>query len=312
MANLKCAKCGAEITEEQLTCSACGFVNDIEVCKKLAGQEEIALQAKAEKEREEKRAEKELKLTKDQETLYACVKKTNTLFVVLRILGILVLFSGLFGAMGELISLIDKTNQMVLSDELAKIYIAEGLMIVKGQGIAILLGIGFAISGIANNLRRFTILNVLSKKINELNFDGDAWLKDFQKSKCVDGITLEKALRKQNKDTFYLLAITICNKNNPEAKALNNKKLSHLLSAIIEGLGAFMLGFVLIDLVLWVLYSAGISTPAIVLLVIGIVAFIANIAVAGVIDGKATKAVSEELKKFDVQPEQPTQPEQNA
>ncbi len=310
MVLLKCAKCGAEITEEQLTCSACGFVNDIEVCKKLAGQEEIALQEKAEREREEKRAEKELKLTKDQEALYACIKKANLPFMLLNILGAMVLLFGFIGLIGEAASLASNAGRMGFYGEFADAYITAGLMVVKGQGIGICFMLGLAINIVTTNLSKFFMYNALSKKMDEINFDGNEWLKEFQKTKCVNGITLEKALKKQMRN--YWIANVICDKNNPELKITKNKKLNHLLTAILSGFANAFLGYIFVDIIAWIGFGARFNTTAIVCLVMSIAFFIATIIAGSVVDGKTPKIVSEELKKFDVQSEQPTQPEQNA
>lgn len=298
MGELKCAKCGAEISEEQLTCSACGFVNDIEVCKKLAGQEDIALQEKAEK-----------KCLEKLNVLYAHIKKSSLPFTLISVLGVLLVVFALLGVVFEMVSLTNRTTGF--PESLANAYIASGLRLIwSSQGIAIIFITGILLDTISKNVCNLLRTNSLSKKIKEIDFDGTEWLTAVQKDISAQGFTLEKTLRKLKRN--YWIANAVCDANNPQLGIGKNRKNGALATLIIAPIQNVGVGFLSFDLMLFLLFGAKFTTMGIVGIVVTIVMFILNVSIAGVIDGKATKAVSEELKKFDVQPEQPTQPEQNA
>lgn len=76
MAKLKCAKCGTEISEENLTCPSCGYVNDLEIVNKLMAQE----REQEEKEQIQKEALKKEQDINKRRQLYDYAKKIRRLF----------------------------------------------------------------------------------------------------------------------------------------------------------------------------------------------------------------------------------------
>lgn len=306
MVLLKCAKCGAEISEEQLTCSACGFVNDIEVCKKLAGQEELALQEKAEREQAEKLVEQKKKLSRDQEVLYSCIKKKKLPAIILDVLLAILFLVITCGIIVEAMRLTSEANQMGFYGET---YLADGLRVLKNQG-AIPLAIAFALFILVKNgLVTSAVYVSLDKKMDEIKFNGNAWLKDFQKTRCLNGITLEKELIKEKRN--YDIAIVICHRNNPKLQIIAKNCLFSLLSGIASGVCSALFVYFFMGLVIMLIGKIFI-TKMLVGLIVSFVVWIVSAIIFAIVSLKVNKVVSEELKKFDVQPEQPTQPEQNA
>ena len=220
MGELKCAKCGAEIAEEQLTCSACGFVNDIDVCKKLAQQEEAVMQEKAEKEQAEKLAEQKKKLSSDKEIINSYTKKANL------ILNLITAIPAIVSIVILLITIINLKNTTSQFEGIE-------LTLKYSQTTGILCAYCVWLSMIFNKLGELFILNSLSKKIVEINLEGKEWLKDFKQSKCANGITLEVALSKEKRS--HWIAMAICHNTNSELKIMKKEKIFSLLSAIICG-----------------------------------------------------------------------------
>ena len=78
MAKLQCAKCGTEISEENLTCPSCGYVNDLEIVNKLMAQE----REQVEKEQIQKEALKKEQDINKRRQLYDYAKKIRRLFKI--------------------------------------------------------------------------------------------------------------------------------------------------------------------------------------------------------------------------------------
>ncbi len=102
MAKLKCAKCGTEISEENLTCPSCGYVNDLEIVNKLMAQE----REQEEKEQIQKEALKKEQDINKRRQLYDYAKKIRWLFQIPQYLfgGVFlgVMFFGLIHGTGKI------------------------------------------------------------------------------------------------------------------------------------------------------------------------------------------------------------------
>lgn len=101
MAKLKCAKCGTEISEENLTCSSCGCVNDLEIVNKLMSQE----REQEEKEQIQKEALKKEQDINKRRQLYDYAKKIRKLFQIPQYLlggiALIIIMTGLYEGLLE-------------------------------------------------------------------------------------------------------------------------------------------------------------------------------------------------------------------
>ena len=233
---LKCIKCGAPISEEQLLCSACGFQNDLELSKKLVEQEKEAERLKEEQQKAEKVLKEKEKLTNQKSALDAQMKKTGALAVCIKLLfGAIVAFA-VIGCLGTIIELRNKANTIYgasSKDIFWKSYIIASFNNAwNTQGLKWLTLFGLVLSSAWTPLVNLLKTTAAIKKAKEIGFMGKEWLKEKLEENKTLGITNEKFLYKKTiNDRFITFAVVDImhpeRKKKPRFKkcSINNNRL---------------------------------------------------------------------------------------
>ena len=112
MEQLKCAKCGSPISEEQLLCPSCGFQNDLELSKRLMEQEQATKKAKEEQEIAEKTLKEKEKVDKQKEDVVLKIKKFDTIGILCSLLCACLFLFVIIGCAGEIADLSSKARNL--------------------------------------------------------------------------------------------------------------------------------------------------------------------------------------------------------
>lgn len=307
---LKCIKCGAPISEEQLLCSACGFQNDLELSKRFMAQEEEKEQLKKEQEKTEKASKEKEKLKKQTQEVYAQMKKIDTLGVLLSILFVCILLFALIGNVGEVISISNKAKQLFpdaiekpfrdafIRTNYANSWENQGLRWVAIFGISLWL----AWPKLVVLFRTISA----SKKAKEINFAGKEWLLAVLEENKNNGITFDKFFSKKAIRDLSLI-YSIVDSIHPELKVKSKIIVNSLVSSISNLIGGMIFGASLYNILILFLCGGPFPLALIISIILIVVISIASMCITLPLEKKNKEAVISTLNELSKESEEKAQ-----